>query len=94
MKKPSKSSGFRCQTRGFASAGFSFVALHPEDKIFCPEEKITNGDVIAYYDEISPYILGYLKDRPRVLNRQPDGAMTKGFYQKDTSRERLPAFLL
>ena len=63
------------------------------DKIFWPEEKITKGDVIAFYDEISPYILPYLEDRPLVLNRQPDGAMTKGFFQKDTSREDLPPFV-
>jgi bifunctional non-homologous end joining protein LigD len=63
------------------------------DKIFWPKENITKGDVISYYDSISPYILPYLKARPLVLNRQPDGAMKKGFYQKDTSREHLPPFV-
>jgi len=62
-------------------------------KIFWRKENITKGDVIAYYDEISPYILPYLKDRPLVLNRQPEGAMRKGFFQKDTSRLRLPPFV-
>ena len=52
-------------------------------KIYWPEEKYTKGDLIAFYREISPFILPYLKDRPLSLNRHPDGIEGKSFYQKD-----------
>ena len=53
------------------------------DKVFWPEEKYTKGDLIEYYRSISPWLLPYLKDRPVVLTRYPDGINGKSFYQKD-----------
>ena len=52
-------------------------------KIYWPEERYTKGDFIAYYRSIAPYMLPYLKDRPIVLTRFPDGIDGKSFYQKD-----------
>ncbi len=53
------------------------------DKIFWPDEKYTKGDLIEYYRAISPWLLPYLKDRPVVLTRFPDGITGKSFFQKD-----------
>jgi bifunctional non-homologous end joining protein LigD len=53
------------------------------DKIFWPEEKYTKGDLIEYYRSMAPWLLPYLKDRPVVLTRYPDGINGKSFYQKD-----------
>ena len=53
------------------------------DKVFWPEEGNTKGDLIEYYRSISPWLLPYLKDRPVVLTRYPDGINGKSFYQKD-----------
>ncbi|HEY2824475.1 MAG TPA: DNA ligase D [Gemmatimonadales bacterium] len=53
------------------------------DKIFWPDEKYTKGDLIAYYRAVSPWLLAYLKDRPVVLTRFPDGINGKSFFQKD-----------
>lgn len=53
------------------------------DKIYFPKEKITKGDVIAYYDKIAPFILPYLKDRPQSLHRHPNGIAGESFFQKD-----------
>jgi bifunctional non-homologous end joining protein LigD len=55
------------------------------DKIFWPKEKITKGDVVAYYDKIADYILPYLKDRPESLRRTPDGIKSEGFFQKNVA---------
>ncbi|CAM3452283.1 DNA ligase (ATP) [Flavobacterium longum] len=55
------------------------------EKVFWPKEKITKGDVIAYYDEIADYILPYLKDRPQSLRRTPDGIKSPGFFQKNVA---------
>jgi bifunctional non-homologous end joining protein LigD len=52
-------------------------------KIFWPEEGITKGDVIEYYQSIADYILPYLADRPESLRRNPNGIKDAGFFQKD-----------
>lgn len=53
------------------------------DKIYWPKENFTKGDLLDYYETISPFILPYLKDRPIMLHRYPDGIEGKDFYQKD-----------
>ncbi|MGH7498741.1 MAG: DNA ligase D [Gemmatimonadales bacterium] len=53
------------------------------DKVFWPEEGYTKGDLIEYYRSVSSWILPYLKDRPVVLTRYPDGITGKSFFQKD-----------
>jgi bifunctional non-homologous end joining protein LigD len=53
------------------------------NKIYWPAEKFTKGDLIDYYRGISRWLLPYLKNRPVVLTRFPDGIDGKSFYQKD-----------
>ncbi len=53
------------------------------DKVFWPEEGYTKGDLVEYYRAIAPYMLPWLKDRPLVLTRYPDGIDGKSFFQKD-----------
>ena len=52
-------------------------------KVFWPAEGYTKGDLIEYYRAIAPWILPYLRNRPVVLTRYPDGIDGKSFYQKD-----------
>jgi bifunctional non-homologous end joining protein LigD len=52
------------------------------EKRFWPEG-FTKGDLLRYYDTVAPYLLPYLKDRPLVLNRFPDGIEGESFYQKE-----------
>ena len=52
-------------------------------KVFWPDEGYTKGDLIDYYRAIAPWLLPYLKNRPVVLTRFPDGINGKSFYQKD-----------
>ena len=59
------------------------VQLSNVAKVFWKAEGLTKGDLIAYYDSVAPLILPYLKDRPLVLTRYPDGIAGKSFYQKD-----------
>ena len=59
------------------------VPLSNLDKIFWPEAGYTKGDLIEYYRAISPWLLPYLKDRPIVMTRYPDGIHGKSFFQKD-----------
>lgn len=53
------------------------------NKIYWPEHKYTKGDLLEYYKGISSYILPYLKDRPVMLHRFPDGIKGEEFYQKN-----------
>ena len=52
-------------------------------KVFWPDDNITKGDLVEYYRWIAPYALPYLKDRPTVLTRYPDGITGEMFYQKN-----------
>lgn len=63
------------------------------DKIYWPKDKYTKGDLIAYYADMAPTILPYLKDRPMVLNRHPNGITKPGFFQKDVGPTHLPGFV-
>jgi bifunctional non-homologous end joining protein LigD len=61
----------------------SRIRLTNLEKVFWPAEGYTKGDLIAYYDTIAPRMLPYLRDRPIVLTRYPDGIAGKSFFQKD-----------
>jgi bifunctional non-homologous end joining protein LigD len=59
------------------------VAFTNLDKVFWPADGFTKGDLVGYYEGISSWLLPYLKDRPVVLTRYPDGIEGKSFFQKD-----------
>lgn len=59
------------------------VTLTHTDKIFFPGEKYTKGDLIDYYNKIAEVMVPYLKDRPLVMLRYPDGINGQSFYHKD-----------
>jgi bifunctional non-homologous end joining protein LigD len=52
-------------------------------KPFWPEDGYTKGDLIEYYRAVSPWLLAYLRNRPVVMTRYPDGIGGKSFFQKD-----------
>ena len=52
-------------------------------KVYWPAERYTKGDMIDYYRAVSRWILPYLRNRPVVMTRFPDGIDGKSFYQKD-----------
>ncbi len=64
-------------------AASSAPVLTNLDKVFWPDSGYTKGDLIEYYQAIAPWLLPYLKDRPVVLTRYPDGIHGKSFFQKD-----------
>ncbi|MEM7586199.1 MAG: DNA ligase D [Acidobacteriota bacterium] len=52
------------------------------EKVFWPEEGYTTGDLVDFYRAVAEWLLRYLRDRPVVLDRYPDGITGKNFYQK------------
>ncbi len=63
------------------------------DKVFWPREGYTKGDVIRYYERVANVILPYLRGRPMVLNRHPNGIRGPSFYQKNVDPKHLPPFV-
>jgi bifunctional non-homologous end joining protein LigD len=61
-------------------------------KVFWPAEGYTKADLIGYYEGVARWMLPYLRDRPLVLTRFPDGIAGKSFYQKDAP-EFAPAWV-
>ncbi len=59
------------------------------NKIYFPESGYTKRNLLAYYYRIAGFILPFLRDRPLVLRRYPDGIRGQAFFQKDL-REGLP----
>ncbi len=65
------------------SAAKQEISLTNLEKIFWPKEHYTKGDLIEYYRTIAKTILPYLKERPIVLRRFPNGILGQDFHQKN-----------
>jgi bifunctional non-homologous end joining protein LigD len=63
------------------NAGGKVVALSHLDKVYWPDDGYTKQDLLAYYLQVSKYLLPYLKDRPLILKRYPNGIGTEPFHQ-------------
>ena len=66
------------------------IKLTHLDKVYWPESGITKGDLLRYYCEASKVLLPYLKDRPLILKRYPNGIDEPFFFQHNF--EELPSF--
>ncbi|MBK9334654.1 MAG: DNA ligase D [Ignavibacteria bacterium] len=69
------------------------VKVTNTDKLYWKKEKISKGELIKYYADVSKYILPYLKNRPESLNRHPNGIDAPGFYQKDMDVKQIPEWV-
>jgi bifunctional non-homologous end joining protein LigD len=63
--------------------GKRVLKLSNLDKPFWPDEGITKGDLLHYYEQVAPALLPHIEDRPFTMRRYPDGAYGKAFFQKD-----------
>lgn len=58
------------------------VTLSNPTKVYFPKDGITKGEVFSWYHDVAPFMLPYLKDRPLLVTRFPDGITGKNFFQK------------
>ncbi|MGH9313914.1 MAG: non-homologous end-joining DNA ligase [Vicinamibacterales bacterium] len=58
------------------------VQLTNLQKLFWPDLKITKGDLLQYYADVSPYLLPHVKERAMVMKRYPNGAYGEFFFMK------------
>src|ERR1700679_1373505 len=66
-------------------AGRSLVISSPE-KVLFPEAEVTKLDLVRYYLAVAEPLLVATGGRPAMLQRFPEGALGKSFFQK-----RVPA---
>ena len=58
------------------------VRITSPDKVFFPKRGETKLDLIRYYEAVEGPLLATLGNRPLLLERHPDGARGKSFFQK------------
>jgi bifunctional non-homologous end joining protein LigD len=68
------------------------VKLTNLQKLFWPDLKITKGDLIQYYADVSSVLLPHLQDRAMVMKRYPNGAAGEFFFMKRAPSPR-PAWI-
>lgn len=68
------------------------VDVSSVDKVLFPDDGITKGELVAYYDRVADIAFPYLADRPVALKRHPEGIGSEGFFQKNVS-EHFPDWL-
>ncbi len=85
-KKPAKKATVHANET-LRKIGKKEVKLTNQQKIYFPKDHVSKGDVIAYYQEMSSYILPHLKNRPQSLHRFPNGIEGMSFYQKDAPED-------
>jgi len=62
------------------------VGLSNPNKLYFPEIGVTKLDLVRYYEAVSVPLLAVAQSRPTLMQRFPDGAAGKSFFQK-----RVPA---
>jgi bifunctional non-homologous end joining protein LigD len=71
--------------------GHEVTISHP-DKLMFPEDGITKGELVSYYERIAPRMLPHVRDRPLHMNRFPDGIDRFAIQQKRIP-ESFPAWI-
>ncbi|MEO6797897.1 MAG: non-homologous end-joining DNA ligase [Candidatus Dormibacter sp.] len=61
--------------------GHQITITHP-DKVVFPDDGITKGDLVSYYERIAPRMLPFTRERPLHMNRFPDGIGRFAIQQK------------
>jgi bifunctional non-homologous end joining protein LigD len=70
----------------FAEVGGQTLHFTNLNKVYFPQDGYTKRDLLAYYLHMAPFILSFLKDRPLVLRRYPNGIEGDAFFQKDVGK--------
>ncbi len=59
------------------------VEVSNADRVVFPDEGLTKGDVVAYYETVADRMLPFMTDRALTVERYPKGTAAKGFMQKN-----------
>jgi len=64
------------------------VQVTNPDKVMFPERGETKRDLVGYYLAVADAFMREMRDRPTLLQRFPDGATGKSFFQKRVPESR------
>lgn len=53
------------------------------DKVFFPKDGWKKRELLSFYDQVAPWLLPHLKDRPLSMKRYPNGIAADYFFQKN-----------
>lgn len=59
------------------------VKVSNADRVVFPEDGITKGEVVAYYESVAEHMLPFVEGRALTVERYPKGTGAKGFMQKN-----------
>ncbi|MEX3937391.1 DNA ligase D [Paraburkholderia phymatum] len=78
-------------SRRGASSSVAGTTITNASRIVDPSAGLTKADVARYFDAVADYLLPYIKDRPLMIVRAPDGIDGEMFYQKHAEGQRFKA---
>jgi bifunctional non-homologous end joining protein LigD len=61
------------------------VITHP-DKLLFPDDGISKGELVSYYEMVAPIMVPHVRARPITMERYNQGIGAEGFFQKDVSK--------
>ena len=64
-------------------AGITVELSNTGKALFPDDPAITKGDLVQYYRDMAGHMLPYLRDRPLVMARYPDGIRGQRIFQKN-----------
>jgi bifunctional non-homologous end joining protein LigD len=70
-------------TADTVTAGGITVELSHPGKVLFPDDNVTKGDLVTYYQQAAGMMLPWLRDRPVAMRRYPDGITGPGIMQKN-----------
>ena len=70
-------------TAGTVKVGRVTVELSHTQKVLFPDDDVTKGDLVAYYQQAAGMMLPWLRDRPVAMRRYPDGITGPAIMQKN-----------
>ncbi|MFD7604288.1 non-homologous end-joining DNA ligase [Streptomyces mirabilis] len=68
---------------GTVRVGRRRVPVTNPDKELFPDDGITKAELVDYYRAVARVMLPFLRDRPLVMERYPDGYGGRSFFHKD-----------
>src|SRR5436853_2810792 len=68
------------------------VKLSSADRVLFPDDRVTKGDLFAYYEKVADTLVPHLRNRPFTMKRYPHGIDGEVFFQKQAPKH-LPSWI-
>ena len=62
------------------------VNVSSPDRVLFPKDRVTKGDLFAYYRAVGPTLVPHLRNRPFTMKRYREGIRAPGFFQKQAPK--------